>query len=218
MKKLLVCVSLVCLGIFLSSCGQREVVSVLKTKLPSSDWEVMEFIKSVHFDDKLAEFSKCMHKSKKTALEKCEAMIKHFHNSCNLGSGKHCVLQAEFYLRGTLHSTQNMRSKGIEILNTSCESGYASACVSLGEANGNAIKHWQKACELGSVVGCGNLAHIYHKGTQGIKPNIKKAKMYANAELQIANRDCKAGQKVACEWLDKAFSDLKPLLHLKEKH
>ena len=208
-----------CLGFCFTSCVQKEI-SFVKAKSPSSDWEVMELIKSAKFDDTLAEFGKCIQKSSHTksfSQEKCETIIKKFSDLCQSGSNKHCVLQAEFYLKGSAQ-----HNKAIVILTKSCDSGYGSACVSLGESfvqmakmdTKKGMNYWHRACELGSAVGCGNLADIYHKGI-GIQPNIHKAKMYANAELRISDRDCKAGQKVACEWLEQAFSTLKPLLHIK---
>lgn len=212
MTRLLALMILSCLGVLFNSCGHKPLVT--KMQQPSSDWEVIELIRSVKFDDKLAEFGKCIKKTPKSSLQKCEAIVEGFAHSCGRGSAKHCVVEAEFYLIGAMNTNKDIHTKGKEILAKSCESGYAPVCVSLGEVEDNKIKHWQRACELGSFLGCGNLAHAYHTGTQGAKQNSDKAKMYATLHLQIADRDCKAGKKIACEWLEQAFSDVKPLLGL----
>lgn len=88
------------------------------------------------------------------------------------------------------------------MLNQKCENGEAITCLAVGSfyitkssALNDAKKglaYLQKSCHLGIASGCATMAYFDMK-------NTKNEKAYLGKAIQIADRDCKAGQKLACE-------------------
>ncbi len=97
-------------------------------------------------------------------------------------------------LTNNLRRTEEDYSRAINLLKTSCDSGYGRACNVLGsailfkEGEGSTIDVWTKGCKLGNSDCCKNLADIF-KG----KNDLKQAAKYYNVACDLGNVE-------ACSW------------------
>lgn len=75
---------------------------------------------------------------------------------------------------------------------------FINACGALDSANrtkiAESMQDLEKSCDLGSAVACAQLAELLY-GTKEVSSYVEKA-------YSLAESDCLAGQKVACEWIE----------------
>ena len=180
---------------------QTSTQQDIELKYPNSDWEVWSEIDTSEWGKKEAE---CNALDKGAERDKCKsAQVKKFHKLCkSRGDDKSCVLKI-----ATLASDE-VKSEDIDILYKTCDKEYASACAFYGKVVGelgdkaNEARLYEKACELGSAMGCLGMGKSYFeqtKDTLKAKPYIDK---YIDKAVSLADRGCKGGFEVACKQLD----------------
>ena len=120
-----------------------------------------------------------------------------FERACALGSEDDCLQTGRYYLHGEdeKHTGSNP-AKGIAVLTSSCAKDNAKACASAGvfcqgrfyqgEKVGGcdvrqALQMLNKACELGNLTGCQNLAIFYHRGIYRKTDFVRAAELYTRA-------------------------------------
>ena len=62
----------------------------------------------------------------------------------------------------------------------------------------NELRLYEKACELGSAMGCFGVGGIYFEKDK----DAKKAKPYIDKAIDLGDIGCKNSFEVACKWLD----------------
>ena len=191
----------------------------------ADDWEYLAY----NFSWELEYFDSCMKKYAKH----CDEILLTISNSCNKGEGKYCVA------KGVIIYLAENKDKGIAILDKSCNNGYAPACARIGriftpipnpnkppkkvdadkrQKRKKGIAYTKKACDLGSYLGCAQLAETYYLGLDNEIPKDKqKAQLYFDKALQIATRDCqrKDGWESPFNWQNEACKALKDLDKIK---
>lgn len=60
------------------------------------------------------------------------------------------------------------------------------------------LLYFQKSCDLGMAVGCISIANNMFK--YGLFQDLKQVKIYTDKARGIADKDCKAGVKTACDF------------------
>ena len=169
----------------------------LEAKYPNSDWEVETEMENSEWSKKSAE---CSIEGKTEAQrDKCKAtQAKKLHNLCKSKGDKYCVLKVALFAGG------NRLIEDIDVLYKSCDNGYGSACTFYGMGVGNMgdkaneLRLYEKACELGSAMGCFGVGNIYFEKAK----DAKKAKPYIDKAIDLGDMGCQNGFEVACKWLD----------------
>ncbi|MGX3044266.1 hypothetical protein [Helicobacter sp. T3_23-1056] len=169
----------------------------LQAKYPNSDWEVGTEMENSEWSKKSAECS--LEDKTEAQREKCKAaQAKRLHSLCKSKGDKYCVLKV------ALFAGENRLIEDIDILYKSCDNGYGSACTFYGMGVGNMgdkaneLRLYEKACELGSAMGCFGVGGIYFEKDK----DAKKAKPYIDKAIDLGDMGCQNGFEVACKWLD----------------
>lgn len=169
----------------------------LQAKYPNSDWEVGTEMDNSEWSKKSAECS--LDDKTEAQREKCKAaQAKRLHSLCKSKGDKYCVLKV------ALFAGENRLIEDIDVLYKSCDNGYGSACTFYGMGVGNMgdkaneLRLYEKACELGSAMGCFGVGGIYFEKDK----DAKKAKPYIDKAIDLGDMGCQNGFEVACKWLD----------------
>lgn len=180
---------------------QASTQQDIELKYPNSDWEVWGEIDTSEWSKKQAE---CNAIDKGAERDKCKSeQAKKFHKLCkSKGDDKSCVLKV------AVLASEEVKSEDIDILYKTCDKEYASACAFYGKVVGelgdkaNEARLYEKACELGSAMGCLGMGKSYFeqtKDTLKAKPYIDK---YIDKAVDLADKGCKGGFEVACKQLE----------------
>lgn len=180
---------------------QQDIGESIELKYPNSDWEVWSEIDTSEWSKKQA---KCNALDKGAERDKCKStQVKKFHKLCkSKGNDKSCVLKV------AVLTSEEVKSEDIDILYKTCDKEYASACAFYGKVVGelgdkaNETRLYEKACELGSAMGCLGMGKSYFeqtKDTLKAKPYIDK---YIDKAVDLADKGCKGGFEVACKQLE----------------
>lgn len=161
-----------------------------------SEWEAIAFIKSDKFVAKLDEMDSCY----ESGRAQCRAILREWSDLCERGNDKYCV--GIFEIHKALRKDSRALDESLAVLNQKCENGEAITCLAVGSFYSNessalndakkGLTYLQKSCHLGIASGCATMAYFDMK-------NTKNAKAYLDKSIRIADRDCKTGQKLACE-------------------
>lgn len=180
---------------------QQDIGESIELKYPNSDWEVLSEIDTSEWSKKEAE---CNALDKGAERDKCKStQAKKFHKLCkSKGDNKSCVLKVAMLTR------EEVKSEDIDILYKTCDKEYASACAFYGNVVGelgdkaNEARLYEKACELGSAIGCLGMGKSHSEQAKDIlkaKPYIDK---YIDKAVDLADKGCKGGFEVACKQLE----------------
>lgn len=180
---------------------QQDIGEGIELKYPNSDWEVLSEIDTSEWSKKEAE---CNALDKGAERDKCKStQAKKFHKLCkSKGDNKSCVLKVAMLTR------EEVKSEDIDILYKTCDKEYASACAFYGNVVGelgdkaNEARLYEKACELGSAIGCLGMGKSHSEQAKDIlkaKPYIDK---YIDKAVDLADKGCKGGFEVACKQLE----------------
>lgn len=180
---------------------QQDIGQSVELKYPNSDWEVLSEIDTSEWSKKEAE---CNALDKGAERDKCKStQAKKFHKLCkSKGDNKSCVLKVAMLTR------EEVKSEDIDILYKTCDKEYASACAFYGNVVGelgdkaNEARLYEKACELGSAIGCLGMGKSHSEQAKDIlkaKPYIDK---YIDKAVDLADKGCKGGFEVACKQLE----------------
>lgn len=173
----------------------------IELKYPNSDWEVWSEIDTSEWSKNQAQ---CNALDKGTERDKCKsAQAKKFHNLCKgKGDNKSCVLKVAVF------TSEEVKPEYIDILYKTCDKEYACACAFYGKVVGelgdkaNEVRLYERACELGSAMGCLGMGKSHFeqtKDTLKAKPHIDK---YIDKAVDLADKGCKGGFEVACKQLE----------------
>ena len=192
----------------------------------SRDWEVETF------QNEMSEgLAKC--KKGESGFEKISCTLGLFgewRELCEQGEGKYCILFATMQMEFLKDEPMQFEGKNfavrmqgfenindvLKLLQKSCDSGYAMSCLSIGGLfygelpdfadlidKQKSAEYFSKACDFGSFAGCGAMIEFYEDGIGGIAKSSEKAKFYRIKSIKMLIGDCEAGEKMACEAIDK---------------
>lgn len=165
---------------------------------PNSDWEVSsEMADNSEWGKKQAQCNSANKSNKEQ--DKCKAsQATKLHSLCKSKGDKYCVLKV------ALFGGNDRLIEDIDVLYKSCDKGYGSACTFYGMGVGNMgdkaneIRLYEKACELGSAMGCFGVGGAYFEKSK----DAQKAKPYIDKAIDLGDNGCKKGFDTACKWLD----------------
>lgn len=122
--------------------------------------------------------------------------IQSYTNLCNTGDSIGCYKLGRAYYRGD--GIAKDITKGMELLNKSCDANYGKACSYIGItyqfSRPNELDkmeaYYLKACSAGDAEPCGNLGYLYSRGLYVKKDEIKG--------MDFLKKGCDGGYTQAC--------------------
>lgn len=193
----------------------------------SSEWEMIDFVKSDEVQKKKEALTSCY--TTQNSAQNCAKILADWESLCTYNGSKYClalyVIYSEIY--ESLRKDKKALDKIIATLRRQCDNNEANACLAISESyvkNKSGIKkslpYFQKACDLGSYLGCAQLAELHYFGLgDELSKNRQKAQLYLDKALQIVTRDCqrKDGWVSPFNWQNEACKAIKVLDKIKSR-